>query len=94
MNLFEWDKTKNNQNIEKHRVSFEEAELAFDDVNRIIVYDLDHSSKNEKRYYCIGKVKNNVCTVRFTYRGIMIRIIGAGFWRKERKIYEKINQKR
>jgi len=27
-------------------------------------------------------------TVRFTYRGSVIRIIGAGYWRKGRKIYE------
>jgi hypothetical protein len=27
-------------------------------------------------------------TVRFTYRSGVIRIIGAGYWRKGKKIYE------
>ena len=29
--------------------------------------------------------------VRFTYRGETIRIIGAGYWRKGRRLYEKEN---
>lgn len=28
-------------------------------------------------------------TVRFTYRQNRIRIIGAGYWRKGRDVYEK-----
>lgn len=43
------------------------------------------------RYYCMGKVDNEIITVRFTYRKNIIRIIGAGFWRKERSLYEKEN---
>ena len=31
-------------------------------------------------------------TVRFTYRGKVIRLIGAGYWRKGRKIYEEENK--
>lgn len=37
----------------------------------------------------IGLVDAEVMIVRFTYRGNIIRIIGAGYWRKGRKIYEK-----
>lgn len=32
-------------------------------------------------------------TVRFTYREESIRIIGAGYWRKGKKIYEQENNK-
>jgi len=35
-----------------------------------------------------------VVTVRFTYREGVIRIIGAGLWRKGRGIYERENQAR
>jgi hypothetical protein len=28
-------------------------------------------------------------TVRFTYRGDVIRLFGAGYWRKGRRIYEQ-----
>jgi hypothetical protein len=31
-------------------------------------------------------------TVRFTYRRGLIRIFGAGYWRKGKQIYERENQ--
>ena len=87
---FEWDKAKNLENQEKHGVSFEEAQYAFLDQNRVIAEDLEHS-KNEIRYYCFGKDKDgtDILTVRFTYRTGRIRIIGAGYWRRGKQLYEK-----
>lgn len=85
---FEWDLKKDYENRIKHGVSFYEAQQAFLDPNRLIAEDLEHST-TEARYYCFGKVDGGVLTVRFTYRGHKIRIIGAGYWRKGRKIYEK-----
>ena len=89
---FEWDEDKNKANKLKHKVSFEEAQIAFSDPNRIILKDIDHSTRKEVRYYCLGIIKNKVCTVRFLYRNNKIRIFGAGYWRKEQKIYEKQNK--
>ena len=88
---FEWDSAKDMINQEKHGVSFSLAQLAFLDHHRIILEDLEHS-QNEKRYYCLGEVAGGILTVRFTYRKRKIRIIGAGYWRKGKKIYEKQNQ--
>jgi uncharacterized DUF497 family protein len=85
---FEWDHGKNEKNIEKHGISFFEAQQAFLDPNRIIAEDVEHSGI-ETRYYCFGKVDGVVMTVRFTYRGKTIRIFGAGYWREGKKIYEK-----
>lgn len=85
---FEWDENKNKVNRMKHFVSFEEAQLAFKDEKRIIVRDKEHS-QYEKRYFCIGKVKGNIMTVRFVYRDNKIRILGAGYWRKGKIRYEK-----
>ncbi len=87
---FEWDESKNKDNLEKHGLSFEIAQYAFADPNRIIAEDLTHSDK-EKRYYCFGKVDDGVITVRFTYRINIIRIFGAGYWRKGKKVYENEN---
>jgi len=83
------DVRKDLENQAKHGISFREAREAFTDPNRLIFEDLEHSTPDETRYKCIGKVKGRVCTVRFTYRGSLIRIFGAGYWRKERKIYEQ-----
>ena len=85
---FEWDATRDHENRQKHGVSFAKAQFAFADPKRVIAEDLSHSS-SEKRYYCFGWVEGGVLTVRFTYRGEVIRIFGAGYWRKGRRIYEQ-----
>lgn len=88
---FEWDSKKDLENQQKHAVAFVVAQYAFADSNRIIAEDLSHSH-NEMRFYCIGKVAGGILTVRFTYRGSVIRIIGAGYWRKGKAIYEHQNK--
>jgi len=90
MTKFEWDEKKNSENQKKHGLSFEVAQYAFADPDRIIAEDLNHSD-TEKRYYCFGKVNDEIITVRFTYRSNVIRIYGAGYWRKGKKIYEDKN---
>lgn len=88
---FEWDPIKDNLNQKKHGVSFSLAQYTFLDPNRIIAKDLKHSEE-EKRYYCFGKVGDEIITVRFTCRENVIRIIGAGYWRKGKVAYEKKNR--
>lgn len=66
-------------------------QFAFLDERRVILEDLDHSD-DEKRYYCLGKVAGGIMTVRFTYRETKIRIFGAGYWRKGKRIYERENK--
>ena len=87
---FEWDEKKDEENQKRHKVPFSLAQHAFLDPRRIIVEDIEHSSE-ENRYYCIGRVGEGIMTVRFTYRGNIIRIYGAGYWRKGKKIYEEQN---
>ncbi len=69
-----------------------QAQHAFIDKSRVIAEDLAHSQE-EKRYYCfdLNQQKTGIITVRFTYRNGRIRIIGAGYWRKGKKIYEQAN---
>jgi hypothetical protein len=87
---FEWDNAKDRSNRLKHGVAFAEAQAAFFDPRRVIARDLDHSGA-EARYFCFGMVAGGVMTVRFTYRDGRIRIFGAGYWRKGRRIYEQQN---
>jgi uncharacterized DUF497 family protein len=88
---FEWDDEKDKENLIKHNVSFTLAQRAFLDPHRVIAEDVSHSS-DENRFYCIGRVNDGILTVRFTYRGHVIRIYGAGYWRKGRRIYEEQNK--
>jgi uncharacterized protein len=88
---FDWDTDKDAENQQKHGVSFTRAQFAFADPQRVIAKDITHS-QNEERFYCFGEVDGGVLTVRFTYRASVIRIIGAGYWRKGKAIYERENQ--
>ncbi len=91
MTRFECDEEKDRQNQSKHEVSFGLAQYAFADPQRVIAEDVDHSS-DEDRLFCIGRVGDGILTVRFTYRADVIRIIGAGYWRKGKRLYEEQNQ--
>jgi len=88
---FEWDDSKDNENLKKHDISFYEAQEAFFDGNRIIIRDVKHSTSEEERWFCIGRVNDEIATVRFTIRNNRIRIFGAGYWREGKKRYEKEN---
>lgn len=79
---------KEQANIGKHQVSFFQARNAFDDPNHVILPDHKHSEQ-ESRFFCFGEVNNSVMTVRFTFRNQRIRIIGAGYWREGRKVYQE-----
>ncbi|MFH0948487.1 MAG: BrnT family toxin [Elusimicrobiota bacterium] len=88
---FIWDQQKELINIEKYGIDFSSVAKAFLDPHRVIAEDVTHS-KEEERFYCFGRVGDCIMTVRFTYRGNVIRIYGAGYWRKGRKIYEEQNK--
>jgi|SRR5437867_11522173 len=88
---FEWDAAKDHENQLKHGVDFATAQFAFVDPRRVIAEDSTHSS-DEQRFFCFGMVGGGVLTVRFTYRSGVIRIFGAGYWRRGKHIYERENQ--
>ena len=72
---FEWDSEKNNTNEVKHGIRFEDIVSVFNDINRIELYDEEHS-QNEDRYIVIGHVRH-VIVVVYTIREPVIRIISA-----------------
>jgi hypothetical protein len=85
---FEWDAEKSDANRIKHGVDFNEAVLAFGDPARLVFADTGHSAE-ESRFFCIGWSGRGIMTVRFTWRAERIRIFGAGYWRKGRRVYEQ-----
>ena len=84
---FEWDLSKESENILKHSVTFLESSTCFSDPDGIQFEDSNHSAA-ESRFFWIGKsTKGRVLTMRFTFREDRIRIIGSAEWRKFRRIY-------
>jgi len=53
---FEWNEQKNRLNIQKHGLSFDEAQEAFLDEGRVILSDEKHS-ESEKRYFALENAK-------------------------------------
>ena len=87
---FEWDEKKNETNIKKHGISFEEASSVFQDEESLIISDENHSQE-EDRFILIGfSFKANLLVVCHCYRekDSIIRIISARKAdRNERKQY-------
>jgi len=74
-----WDKNKNQKNLIKHRVSFEEAKTVFYDPNAKVIDDPDHSNE-EDRFIILGLSKMlSLLVVCHCYRenDEIIRIISA-----------------
>lgn len=86
---FDWDTRKADSNLEKHAVSFEEAETIFLDPLSIWASDPDHSI-GESRMIGIGLSSNGrMLVISFTERESRIRIISARkATRRERWLYE------
>ena len=94
MFIFEWNEAKAKANLDKHQVSFEEAETVFDDQFLITFPDEIHSV-DEERFISIGYSNNSrILLIVHTENvekadEIIIRIISC---RKatalEREIYE------
>ena len=76
---FEWDEAKNQANIKKHGISFEEAETVFEDEDALIISDESHSDE-EDRFILVGfSYKANLLVVCHCYREneSIIRLISA-----------------
>lgn len=83
---FEWDEQKEEINIKKHHISFNIAKRVFNDINRIEIYDMQHSIE-EDRYNTIGMVED-ILFVVYTERKEKIRLISARLaTEKERSLY-------
>lgn len=76
---FEWDERKNNVNVQKHNISFEEAQTVFCDKFALVIDDPDHS-EFEDRFIILGQSNTaRLLVVCHCYREseTIIRIISA-----------------
>lgn len=87
---FEWDKQKAAINLQKHKISFEEASTSLSDPMAATGPDPDHSDE-EFRYVTFGvSRRGRLLVISHVDRGETIRIISARRARKgERNIYEE-----
>ena len=85
--VFEYDPLKNEANIAKHKVSFEEALEIWNDPDLLV---LPARKRGEKRKLAIGRAYTAIFSVVHTKRGEAIRIISARrATKKEVRYYEQ-----
>ena len=91
---FEWDRKKENINIKKHGVTFEQASYVFADPFALSRYDDEHS-EDEDRWVLLGRSLNEtILLVVHTFRDNngkeFVRIISARkATKKEEKAYKE-----
>ena len=78
-NKYIWNRSKNEVNKQRHKISFETASLAFDDPLAMVVYDFTNSTYIEDRYRLTGflTAHSSFVTVSFTQRMELTRIFSA-----------------
>jgi hypothetical protein len=86
---FEWDNEKNQFNIEKHKLSFDNAIQLFE--NPLLINEDSRFNYKEKRYIGYGYISNRLMCVVYTERNPnIIRIISfrkANY--REQEYYKK-----
>ena len=83
---FEFDRRKSLRNREKHGIDFVEAQLVWEDPDRI---EVPARTEDEARYLVVGMIEDKHWSVVITYRGAKTRVISARRARKEeRQLYE------
>jgi uncharacterized DUF497 family protein len=86
--MFTWTEEKNQLNKIKHGFFLSEIVDVFDDPHLIEWYDREHSSIEEDRFICIGKLHDTVMFfVVFTEQGEDVHLITA---RKVEPIEERL----
>ncbi len=86
---FEWDIRKNQQNIEKHGISFVHAVRIFDRPS--LTFINIRQDYGETRYVAIGKIDDLIYFVVYTIRENCYRLISARrASRDERQKYREI----
>ncbi|HEX8267232.1 MAG TPA: BrnT family toxin [Pyrinomonadaceae bacterium] len=87
---FDWDAEKEESNLKKHGVTFDEARTVFDDLFYVDLYDPAHS-ENEHRFLIVGESnQKRLLIVSYTERNEKVRIISAReLTPKERRNYEQ-----
>ncbi len=84
--LFEYDPAKSASNRTKHGIDFEEAQVLWDDLNRL---QIAAQSRGEPRSAMIGTIRDRVWVAFFTLRNSKVRLISVRRARdEERELYE------
>ena len=91
---FEWDNKKNSANLEKHKFSFEDAELIFK--NQTLTFLDNRRDYGEIRFITLGSLMGRIVVLVHTNRGDRVRIISMrkANEREQKIYYERFRKNR
>jgi uncharacterized protein len=89
VSVFEWDEEKKEQNLTKHGLSFEDAEMVFE--GPCLTFEDTRFEYEEERFISIGYLEGRMVVIAHTPRGEKTRLISM---RKANSREQKNYQKR
>jgi len=88
MAVFEWDGTKSQENLSKHGLSFDDAEIVF--AGPCVTFEDNRFDYGEPRFITLGCLEGRFVVVAHTPRGARMRIISMRQGnRREEKAYQE-----
>ncbi len=81
---FEFDPLKSEANRKKHGIDFVEAQVLWDDPNRL---EIPAKTQDEARSIVIGQIREKHWSALITYRGDKVRIISVRRSRRKEIIW-------
>ncbi len=86
--MYEWDETKNQENLSKHGLSFEDAEFVFS--GPCVTFEDKRYDYGEERFITLGMLEGRVVVIAHTPCGEKTRIISMRKANsREKKSYQK-----
>ncbi|MFM2344172.1 MAG: hypothetical protein RLZZ210_782 [Pseudomonadota bacterium] len=86
--IYEYDENKNNINIAKHAISFEDAHLVYENVNKITL-EAGYEKEHRLNDIALVEVKGIILFLVYTLRQGKVRVISLrNASKKERLYYE------
>jgi uncharacterized DUF497 family protein len=87
--MFEWDESKNQRNLDKHGIAFEDVLSVFANSESLVLED-KRRDYGEPRYIVLCPLEHVLVHVMYTVRGGNIRLISARrASRREKRDYER-----
>ena len=88
MAVYEWDETKSQENLSKHGLSFDDAEIVFS--GPCVTFEDNRFDYGEPRFITLGRLEGRMVVVAYTPRGERTRIISMRKGnRREEKAYQE-----
>ncbi len=87
--MYEWDETKNQENLSKHGLSFEDADIVFS--GPCVTFENTRYDYGEERFITLGLLERRVVVIAHTPRGERTRVISM---RKANSREQKTYQER